>query len=241
MKKIQVLERLTEKNLIKDFFDDLAARRLGAGRRAARGPRSAATSTPAPRARRRARSTTRSSRPSPRSPGTPCVDRRERTLRALVPVDAGRCTAACSSESAAHRTPTRTARAIGVSTRVQSARPALADGFEEARHALLGATVLRRDAGADELRRARPVQVPAADRARPGRARRRRSTPCPKLAAYDRGTRSSLARDARGVPRPPRRDQRHRRRALRPPEHAPPAAAADRRCSRRSTSAATTG
>ena len=30
LKKIQVLERLAEKNLIKDFFEDLAARRLGA-------------------------------------------------------------------------------------------------------------------------------------------------------------------------------------------------------------------
>ena len=49
IKKIQVLERLTEKNLIKDFFEELAARRLD---EATRGPRRPPRLRPRPPARR---------------------------------------------------------------------------------------------------------------------------------------------------------------------------------------------
>ena len=86
LKKIQVLERLAEKNLIKDFFEDLAARRLGAaleGRSARLGcdlNGRTSCSPPSPCGRRaRARLLARSARGS-------LLDRREQALRALVPV-----------------------------------------------------------------------------------------------------------------------------------------------------------
>ena len=87
LKKIQVLERLAEKNLIKDFFEDLAARRLGAaveGRSARLGcdldaPHVVIAAEPAGDALERALlGVARGS----------LVDRREQALRALVPVSA---------------------------------------------------------------------------------------------------------------------------------------------------------
>ena len=85
IKKIQVLERLTEKNLIKDFFEDLAAQRGSAPHSRAARPGSAAISTlphvvvaaePVDDALERAlRGVAR---------GT-LVDRRDQALRALVP------------------------------------------------------------------------------------------------------------------------------------------------------------
>ena len=87
LKKIQVLERLAEKNLIKDFFEDLAARRLGAaleGRSARLGcdlgaPHIVLAAEPVDDALERALlGLARGS----------LVDRREQALRALVPVPA---------------------------------------------------------------------------------------------------------------------------------------------------------
>ncbi|MFN2629942.1 MAG: helix-turn-helix domain-containing protein [Gaiellaceae bacterium] len=142
IKKIQVLERLTEKNLIKDFFEDLAARRLGGGLegRAARLgcdldlPQLVLAAEPADDALERAvASLGRDS----------LLDRRDESLRALLRVpQAGaerlveemrRITAEAGS-----------AAAVGLSS-VCAGAAAVADGFEEARHALLGASVLRRE------------------------------------------------------------------------------------------------
>jgi len=151
IKKIQVLERLTEKNLIRDFFDDLAAQRSGEaveGRAARLGcdlsrPHIVLEGTAADeRFERALASAARGS----------LLHRRDQTLRALVPVpppgfgsvvDAIRRLHAESGSSAS----------IGVSS-VCTGAPALKHGFEEARHALIGASVLGSKSGVlayDEL------------------------------------------------------------------------------------------
>jgi GAF domain-containing protein len=142
VKKIQVLERLTEKNLIKDFFEDLAARRLGGALegRAARLacdldlPHIVLSAEPADDALERAvASLVRGA----------LLDRREQALRALLRVPAGgveRLVADVKRIRAEHDAPV----AIGLSS-VCAGAEALADGFEEARHALLGASVLSRE------------------------------------------------------------------------------------------------
>src|SRR5207247_9931872 len=85
IKKIQVLERLTEKNLIRDFFDDLASQRLGdsfEGRAARLGcdldqPHVVVAAVRVDEALERAVVTL--------ARGA-LLDRRDQTLRALVPV-----------------------------------------------------------------------------------------------------------------------------------------------------------
>jgi hypothetical protein len=142
IKKIQVLERLTEKNLIKYFFEDLAARRLGdalEGRAARLGcdldrPHLLLFAEPADDALERSiESLVRGA----------LLDRREQTLQALLRVpQAGveRLVAGIERVWAQRDVPV----AIGLSS-VCSGAAALAGGFEEARRALLGASVLNRE------------------------------------------------------------------------------------------------
>jgi sugar diacid utilization regulator len=144
IKKIQVLERLTEKNLIKDFFEDLEAGRIGdalEGRAARLGcdlgaPHVVLAAAPADDALERAlASLVRGS----------LLDRRDQSLRALVPLPvrgAGRLI----EELRRVHAELGTGAAIGVSS-VCIGSPALAHGFEEARHALLGASVTNREPG----------------------------------------------------------------------------------------------
>jgi GAF domain-containing protein len=150
IKKIQVLERLTEKNLIKDFFEDLAAGRLGgaAGRAQRLGydltrPQVVVEAVDADDATERAIATlTRGS----------LADRRDQSLRALVPVGPGGAAKVLADLRRLHADFDSTA-AIGVSSECVDA-DAIAQGFEEARHAALGAAVIRRDErvlGYDEL------------------------------------------------------------------------------------------
>ncbi len=137
IKKIQVLERLTEKNLIKDFFEDLAAQRGGDALEV--GPAGA-----------------------------------ERVVEELTRVHAELDTPA----------------AVGVSSVCVGAE-ALAQGFEEARHALLGAAVIRRDRGVlsyDELGAYKYLLRIALD---PG-ARDTTIDAVAKLARYDRERSASL-------------------------------------------------
>ena len=142
LKKIQVLERLTEKNLIKDFFEDLAAHRPTdalEGRAARLGcdlelPHVVLAAARVDDTLERAiAGLVRGS----------LLDRRDQTLRALVPAsDAARLLAELER---VHAQLGSTA-AIGVSS-VCVGAAALGHGFEEARHALLGAAVTRRDRG----------------------------------------------------------------------------------------------
>jgi GAF domain-containing protein len=144
IKKIQVLERLTEKNLIKDFFEDLAAQRLDAtleGRAARLGcdlerPHVVVAAEPVDDSFERAIAAL--------GPDT-LLDRREQALRALVPVAGGSERRVVEELRRLHADSGSTA-AVGVSS-VCVGVAALAEGFEEARHALLGAAVTSRDHG----------------------------------------------------------------------------------------------
>jgi DNA-binding PucR family transcriptional regulator len=144
IKKIQVLERLTEKNLIKDFFDDIMSQRnLGAleGRAARLGcnlgqPHIVLAAAKADeRLEKAIASLTR---------GT-LLDIREEELRALVPVATAGAERTLVDLKRIH-TEAKSQTAVGVSS-ICVGVESLAHGFEEARHALLGAAVMRRDHG----------------------------------------------------------------------------------------------
>jgi hypothetical protein len=148
IKKIQVLERLTEKNLIKDFFDDLAAGRIGdalEGRAARVGcdldrPHVVLATAHADAVLERALGR------------DALLDRREHALRALVPVPSKAAETLVDELRRVHAELADPA-AVGVSS-VCVGAAAIAHGFVEAQHALLGAGVMRREAGVvtyDEL------------------------------------------------------------------------------------------
>ncbi|TML84381.1 MAG: GAF domain-containing protein [Actinobacteria bacterium] len=138
IKKIQVLERLTEKNLIKDFFEDLAAQRLGdalEGRAARLGcdldePHVVVAAVKVDDGLERALAgLVRGA----------LIDRRDQSLRALYPLSQSGAGRLLEDLKGVHGDAT-----IGVSGACVGAA-ALAHGFEEARHALLGAAVTRRE------------------------------------------------------------------------------------------------
>lgn len=142
IKKIQLIERLTEKNLIKDFFEELAGGRGGADLegRAARlrcnleEPHVVLAAEPADDAFERAVAAI--------APGS-LFDRREDSLRALLrlpPAGAERLVAAVqrAHEQAGQQV------AVGLSSPCAGAS-SYAAGFEEARQALLGTAVLKRE------------------------------------------------------------------------------------------------
>jgi PucR C-terminal helix-turn-helix domain/GAF domain/GGDEF-like domain len=188
IKKIQVLERLTEKNLIKDFFEDLAAERLGEASesRAARlgcDLRQRHVVIAAVRVddalERAVASLAR---------GT-LLDRRDASLRALVPVGPNGAARLIEELRRLHADFGSDA-AIGISS-VCVGAAALAQGFEEARHAVLGAAVTRRDSGVlgyDELGPYKYLLRVALD---PG-ARDSTIDAVAKLAEYDRERGASL-------------------------------------------------
>jgi GAF domain-containing protein len=188
IKKIQVLERLTEKNLIRDFFEDLAGRRAGAaleGRAANLGcdlglPHVVLAVSRADDALERAlTSVARGS----------VLDRREQGLRALVPVPVEGHDRLLEELRRAHATLAEPGT-IGVSN-VCVGAAALAEGFEEARHALLGAAVMRRTPAVlsyDELGPYKYLLRIALD----ANARDSTIDAIGKLSAYDRERGSSL-------------------------------------------------
>jgi GAF domain-containing protein len=144
LKKIQVLERLTEKNLIRDFFDDLAAERPGdavEGRAARLGcdltrPYVVLEATSADERFERALAV--AARGS-------LFHRRDQTLRALVPVPPPGFGSIVEAIGGLHAESGSSA-SVGVSSTCTGA-VALKHGFEEARHALIGASVLRHKPG----------------------------------------------------------------------------------------------
>ncbi len=143
VKKIQLIERLTEKNLIKDFFEDLAGGRVGgivAGRAARLGcdldlPYFVICAEPADDELERMLASS--------FPGS-LFDRREDSLRGLLRLPAGGEQVAVAAVRRAHAE-CKHAPAIGLSS-VCAGQPSFAGGFEEARQALLGTAVLKRDA-----------------------------------------------------------------------------------------------
>ncbi len=139
IKKIQLIEHLTEKNVIKDFFEQLAA---GSGSRADLEGRAArvgcdldqrflvlAVSPPDDELERRLAAT---------APGS-LFDRRDDSMRALLRLSSADGTALVERIRKLERKP---GTAIGISSPCKGAASFQA-GFEEARHALLGTTVLQ--------------------------------------------------------------------------------------------------
>ena len=145
IKKIQLIERLTEKNLIKDFFEELAGgRALGdlEGRAARLGcdldaPHVVLEAKPAPDALERALAAL--------AAGS-LFDRREDSLRALLRVFPAGAEALVEGVRRVHGE-LGLPLAIGLSSACAGAS-SFADGFEEAHQALLGTAVLKRDKAA---------------------------------------------------------------------------------------------
>ncbi len=143
IKKIQLIERLTEKNLIKDFFEDLAAGRGGAiveGRAARLGcdpdlPHVVLAAEPADDALERALTGL--------LPGS-LFDRREDSLRGMLRVPAGGERVVADIVRQAH-SGCAGPLAIGLSNAC-AGLASFAEGFEEARQALFGTAVLERQA-----------------------------------------------------------------------------------------------
>jgi GAF domain-containing protein len=184
VKKIQVLERLTEKNLIKDFFDDLASQRLGAGLegRAAR----LGCDLEEPHVVLAAvRVTDRFEKAVGAIARGTILDTRDQALRALVPGRAGilddlkRIHAELGADAA-----------VGVSS-VCIGAESLSHGFQEARHALLGEAVMRRDSGVMSYEELGPYKYLLRIALDPA-ARDSTIDAVAKLAAYDRERSSSL-------------------------------------------------
>jgi hypothetical protein len=140
VKKVRLIERLTERNLIADFFDQLAQGRAGAeldGRAARLGcdlaqPHVVVMAEPPDERLESALAS--------ELPGT-IVHRGDDAIRALVPV-ARRGAEAVLATARSIQADVGTAR-IGLSSTC-SEPAAYVDGFEEARHALTGAAVLGR-------------------------------------------------------------------------------------------------
>ena len=144
LKKIDLIERLTEKNLIKDFFEELAGgRALGdLDARAARlgfdllgGYLVLAAAPPADALESALTSV---------APGS-IFDRRDESMRALVRIPA-------AGEKQLVDEIRRVARGLGTPVAIGLSNPckgtaSFAAGFEEARHALLGTTVLGGEPG----------------------------------------------------------------------------------------------
>ena len=140
IKKVRLIERLTERNLIADFFDQLALGRAGPeldGRAARLGcdltqPHLVLMAEPATEQLEAALVA--------ELPGT-IVHRGDDAIRALVPA---RRRAGTVAEAARAIQSQLGAGRIGLSS-VCSKAPAYVDGFVEARHALTGAAVLGRE------------------------------------------------------------------------------------------------
>jgi GAF domain-containing protein len=139
IKKIEVIERLAEKNLIRDFFDEATRGDIGA-ETVARAERLRFDTTAEhvvvvaePGADELERALARA---APRS----LFDRNERGLRAIVRVPSGGLRPVVQAIRATHADGADAA--VGISNACRGLA-ALAAGFEEARHALLGTHVLR--------------------------------------------------------------------------------------------------
>ncbi len=141
LKKVQVIEQLTEKNLIKDFFEELAGGRPRGdleGRAARLGcdltrPHVVLVAEPADEALERAVRLA--------APGS-LFDRREHSLRALVKLSTTSSDLFLERLRRIHGDLTEPAASVGVSS-VCEGEATFADGFAEAQQALLGTVVLR--------------------------------------------------------------------------------------------------
>jgi GAF domain-containing protein len=190
IKKIQLIERLTEKNLIKDFFEDIASGRAGGDveRRATR----LGCDLEASYVVLAAEPADDGLEPALAAllPGS-LFDRRGSTLRGLlrVPAAGAERVAACVRRAhAAQAAPV----AIGLSSPCTGVGT-FGEGLEEARQALLGTSVLKRDAsvlGFDDLGAYKYILRIALD----GGIRDGTIESVSRLADYDRERGASLLR-----------------------------------------------
>jgi GAF domain-containing protein len=189
IKKIELIERLTEKNLIKDFFEQLAGGRvLGLEGRAARLgcdldlPHLVLAAGPADDELERALAGV-----APRS----VFDRRDDSVRALLRVPAAGAEKLAEAVRRAHAGLERPV-SIGLSNPCRGAS-SFAAGFEEARHALVGATVIRAAPSVttyDELGAYKYLLRMSTE----GSARDEHREAVARLAAYDRQRSTALVR-----------------------------------------------
>jgi len=151
IKKIEVIEELLEKNLIRDFFEALASRHTSA----ALGPRAERLGTDLERPHAVLIAAAADERLERRLkavfPGA-LIDRHADTLRALLPVGSGGASRLLAELRRLHDA-LGDAPALGISNPCAGAA-SYPGGFEEARYALVGATVLHQHpavVGYDEL------------------------------------------------------------------------------------------
>ena len=188
IKKIQVLERLTEKNLIKDFFEDLAAKRFDAGLEARAARLGCDLDIP-----HLVVAAVRVNAELERAIGSlargSLVDMREQTLRALVPVSP-RAAPELVEKLRRVQGELATSAAIGVSSVCVDAA-SLGHGFEEARHALVGTAVMRPDRSVTSYDELGPYKYLLRIALDPG-TRDGTIDAVAKLASYDRERGASL-------------------------------------------------
>jgi GAF domain-containing protein len=139
LEKILLIERLTERNLIKDFFEELAGGRIDDGLSERARKLGVDLETPHLVVVGRPPSDELERLFSSVVRGAP-LDRRDDSVRGLLRLPAGGETAVLEALRRGHRQLTGAAT-IGVSS-VCTGAASFAAGFEEARHALLGAAVL---------------------------------------------------------------------------------------------------
>jgi GAF domain-containing protein len=188
IKKIQLIERLTEKNLIKDFFEDLEAGRSGGiieGRALRLGcdlERAHIVLAAEPASAELEQALTSL------LPGS-LFDRRDESLRGLLRLPADRELGAVDIVRRVHAA-CASPPAIGLSS-VCSSLQSFPEGFEEARQALVGTAVLKRGASVvsfEELGAYKYLLPIAAD----GGVRDATIDAVVKIADYDRDRGSSL-------------------------------------------------
>lgn len=188
IRKLQLIERLTEKNLIKDFFEDVAAGRVGPELegRAARlrldldAPHVVLEAEPASDALERSLAAA--------LPGS-LFDRRQGSLRALLRVPSGGAGRAAEVVRRAHAGLPEPV-AIGLSSSC-TGLASFPEALAEASQALLGAAVLRGEAAALEFEELGPYKY-LLRLARESSARDATIEAVSRLAAYDRERGASL-------------------------------------------------
>ncbi len=227
IKKIQLIERLTEKNLIKDFFDDLAAGRGGGPRRGAGGAARLRPRPAAHRARRRAgRRCPRTSARGP-LPGS-LFDRREDSLRGAAAPAGGRRASGRRRSSGGYTPTAPVAARDRTFERLRGRRELLprASRRRVRRSSARPCSSARRRSS--RSRSSAPTSTSSGSPPTAAFATRRsRRSPASPTTIVDRG--AVAPADARGVPAATWEHQCDLRRALHPREHAAAAPAPDRR------------